>query len=202
MSPDAKDDLHWLAFRYIAGEMSEEETAAFEQRLGEDQESREAVAAVVELTEAAAVAASDLSPAGQPSVVRPAVPLPVHWSVRLAWSAVGAAACLVVVIIFNAAGGLPSGDDPAGRDDGTVAAEEAADPAAAEIAVLWTQTREELVTGEQEPWPADVPGALDEPYPAVADVDDLAAADVVPAWMQAAAAALTAEEEDGPVEDN
>ena len=47
-SPDDQD-LDWQAFRYISGEMSADELAAFERLLGVDQSAREAVARSVEL---------------------------------------------------------------------------------------------------------------------------------------------------------
>ena len=49
-------DLNWLAFRYIAGEMPDEELATFEQSLAESQPAREAVAAAVLLAQAVALA--------------------------------------------------------------------------------------------------------------------------------------------------
>lgn len=49
-SQSDRDELDWLAFRYIAGELSEPEAAEFEERLALDQDAREAVARSVELT--------------------------------------------------------------------------------------------------------------------------------------------------------
>ena len=46
-APD--DDLAWLAFRYVAGELDPEESAAFEHRLDREQPAREAVAEAVAL---------------------------------------------------------------------------------------------------------------------------------------------------------
>lgn len=46
---DPDHDLNWLAFRYVAGECDDAESAAFEQRLDVDQAAREAVAAAVAL---------------------------------------------------------------------------------------------------------------------------------------------------------
>ena len=53
---EAKSDLPWLAFRYVAGELAGDEAAAFERRLDTDQGAREAVAEVVELSGAVALA--------------------------------------------------------------------------------------------------------------------------------------------------
>ncbi len=43
------DDLAWLAFRYVAGDLDLDESAAFEHRLDRDQPAREAVAGAVAL---------------------------------------------------------------------------------------------------------------------------------------------------------
>jgi hypothetical protein len=51
---DGDFDLHWRAFRYVAGEIEPEEAEAFERVLDEDQEAREAVAWAVELAGAIA----------------------------------------------------------------------------------------------------------------------------------------------------
>jgi hypothetical protein len=49
-----RDDLDWLAFQYVAGEMSAVEADEFERRLAYDQAARDAVAWIVELTQATA----------------------------------------------------------------------------------------------------------------------------------------------------
>lgn len=58
MASDPRGDLFWLAFRYVAGEMDADESAAFEDRLAHDQTARESVADAVALTEAVTRAAS------------------------------------------------------------------------------------------------------------------------------------------------
>ena len=45
----ADDDRQWQAFRYVLGEMSPDESQAYEQLLADDQEARELVAASVGL---------------------------------------------------------------------------------------------------------------------------------------------------------
>jgi hypothetical protein len=49
-------DRDWLAFRYIAGELNSEESAAFEAELETSQVAREAVARAVDLSQAIALA--------------------------------------------------------------------------------------------------------------------------------------------------
>lgn len=51
-------DREWLAFRYIAGELDDEQVAAFESELETSQVAREAVARAVELSQAIALAQS------------------------------------------------------------------------------------------------------------------------------------------------
>ncbi len=53
-----ESDRDWLAFRYIAGELSAEEVAAFELELETSQPAREAVAHAVELSQTVAIAES------------------------------------------------------------------------------------------------------------------------------------------------
>jgi hypothetical protein len=54
-APDC-GELDWLAFQYVAGEFTADESANFEQQLATDQSAREAVARAVELCESTAVA--------------------------------------------------------------------------------------------------------------------------------------------------
>lgn len=49
--PSLMDDLHWQSFRYIAGEMADEELTTFERLLGDSQKARESVARVVGQTQ-------------------------------------------------------------------------------------------------------------------------------------------------------
>ena len=53
-----ESDREWLAFRYIAGELTGEDAVAFEAELETSQVAREAVARAVELTQAVALAES------------------------------------------------------------------------------------------------------------------------------------------------
>lgn len=103
MDPAQQSELDWQAFRYVAGEMTADEAAAFEERLASDQESREALSRAVELTERLAEAA----PVATAVVALPDPARPKAQSVwrrsllraaqPLAWMAAGAAAALLVV---------------------------------------------------------------------------------------------------------
>ena len=54
------DDLAWLAFRYVAGELDADAESAFEARLDHDQAAREAVAGAVGLVGAVARASASI----------------------------------------------------------------------------------------------------------------------------------------------
>ena len=88
---DNGQELAWLAFRYVSDELSVEETAAFEERLASDQAAREAVAEAVLLCEAVS-AGESVAPA---SVERRS------WRQHLGWAAIGAAACLLLVLAIR-----------------------------------------------------------------------------------------------------
>ena len=74
-------DLDWSAFLYIAGEMTDAQVIAFEQRLGDDQAAREAVATAVEMAQTIDAATAQTSAAPKPQrklVARRST----HWSSR------------------------------------------------------------------------------------------------------------------------
>lgn len=87
-----ESDREWLAFRYIAGEVSQEEAAAFELELETSQSAREAVARAVELSQAVAIAESQ-----QVELVESAGRRPGHnfWSYGIGGLCAGAVAASV-----------------------------------------------------------------------------------------------------------
>ena len=93
----SESDREWLAFRYIAGELSSEETAAFEAELETSQVAREAVARAVELTQAVAKAESHdvelVESAARKARDRP-------WYHGIGWIGAGAAAASVAGAIW------------------------------------------------------------------------------------------------------
>src|SRR5688500_9090345 len=109
MNPE-QTDLQWLAFQYIAGELSEGDMAEFEARLGSDQVAREAVAEAVELAELTALAENR---SGEVLTVPVANTSKSTWS-QFAWMACGAALCLLVVLFVQPMGlmNLVSVTDP------------------------------------------------------------------------------------------
>src|SRR5262245_16159830 len=127
---DAGDELAWLAFRFIAGEMTADETTAFELRLADDQAAREAVAAAVELFHAVCAAE-----AAEP-VVAVAAKERSTWSQKVTWVASGAvAAALLVMVSLN----LGSVANWFGSNNGATVA--AVSPA---LADAWSAVRSEF----------------------------------------------------------
>ncbi|MBD3673534.1 MAG: hypothetical protein HUJ26_08405 [Planctomycetaceae bacterium] len=80
--PGPDDELNWLAFQYVAGEMTEAENEAFEERLLDDLVACEAVAAMSGLYDQFQDAVALSSAANTPSVVTPISGL-------RSWAAVG-----------------------------------------------------------------------------------------------------------------
>jgi hypothetical protein len=88
MENHAATDLGWLAFQYAIDELSPADALAFEQRLADDQQAREALAEATLLCQALKRTAPCTVPA-QRGTLRPAA----SWT----WAACGAAACLLVI---------------------------------------------------------------------------------------------------------
>jgi ferric-dicitrate binding protein FerR (iron transport regulator) len=118
------NDLDWLAFLYVSGEMPAEQLASFEARLADDQAARQAVASAVELVQALAAAESQDD--------RQLVTLPQRlaaWSRRIKWMSVGAAAALVLVLAWL-------------KFDSLTSWFAAPKPDHRELAEVWSQTRQ------------------------------------------------------------
>lgn len=95
--------LQATALRYAAGDLSPDEVAAFEARLAEDQDARDALAEAVRLS---AAAIGQKSPAPHPSfrtAIRARLGLMTYRGRPWAWAGAGAvtvAACVLVVLAF------------------------------------------------------------------------------------------------------
>src|SRR5262245_46700476 len=130
-TPENTNELDWTAFCYAAGELSADESAAFENLLGEDQAAREALARAVELTQAVASAETI-----HPTIVarsRSSV-----WTKRLTWMAIGSAASLLVALLWTGSGSLFRGQPGNSQVTG-------------ELAAAWIATQEEMAEGESLP---------------------------------------------------
>jgi hypothetical protein len=161
--PNSNDDLHWLAFRYVCGEMAAGEEDAFERRLAADQLAREAVAEAVEIHEGIRL----VSRRRRRFAHRPLV----------AWLAAAACLLLALGLMWMASGkfqdhAVPSGNESA-RSDGPK-------ESPAEVALTWAemqgQPRDEEVAAETfQPEPG-LDGAL--------PVEDILGDEKgVPQWM-------------------
>jgi hypothetical protein len=158
---DMNDDLHWLAFRYVCGELSADEETAFECRLAEDQAAREAVAAAVELQQAIRVASE---PSGRRLAVR-----------RFVWGAAAASILLAVGVWWLAAGRFPFGTDAPSPQPGENVAGDAG--AARDLALNWADL-------QRQPGAEDV--AVPEPFVGKDDLpmgEGLGNDVAVPQWM-------------------
>ena len=170
-APD--EELDWLAFCFVSGELSGDERSSFECRLADDQLAREAVARAVELMQAVSLV--------QAHAVSRRVPVTsvrrtTTWTRRLAWMSVGASAALVLVaawLQFDAITRLFS-PPPVDRR---------------ELAEVWSRTRETVRDIVQS-----------EPYEFSAPVEsDLSSDEAFPSWISAAVFVQPSDAElDGP----
>jgi hypothetical protein len=185
---ERENQLEWTAFCYASGELSPAEAGQFEARLADDQEAREALARVVELTQLVAAAESrcgELVPT--PSLALRVGVNSTSWVARLSWAAIGGLAALVLSMVWS--GGLSQfgfRTEIAG-----ISSENDA------LASAWSATRRELrdsaEIGPLHPLTGINSEADDEP---AADnelsADELAVADA-PTWMTIAIEGLASE---------
>ena len=189
MNETQRDDLDWLAFRYVAAELSPGESREFERRLEQDQQAREAVGRIVEVT--CAVRSLDWDAAPRVAPVRRLRPWYRRRGVQLAAGlALGLAFALLVW-------GPPRGEQ-AGQQNGSLAG--AVPPA--ELALVWSHARTELTEqpdDETAGWQWLAP-ANREPD-ALMSTDDEAALDT-PEWMVSAVVAMESEGEEQQAPDS
>ena len=194
MLHERPEDLDWLAFRYIADELSPDETVAFENRLASDQAAREAVAGVVDLTCAVAVVdAEDHTLSRVPSLM-PGARRRVGLVGRLAWTGIAASVCLVVVLAYQHYHAIaPVADSQQNSPGGEPIT--TSDGRSEQLAVLWSRTLEELASVEFADWAVDLRGELDDSaeLPLLSAEDeanqDVYVANAPPSWMLAAVCA-------------
>jgi hypothetical protein len=166
------DELAWQAFRYIAGEMTCEEHERFAERLAEDQDAREAVAAAVEVSQATAIAL-----ATQPAVSRRISPNHERRAWRWLWATLATAVCIAVMW----------GASQLGERSSSSSAQQTA-----ALAAQWSEVREQSsATSDEE--------ELDEDSLVIEDHVSLAAA---PEWMFAAIEQQDMNDMQGEIEDH
>jgi len=168
--------LDWSAFCYAAGELNAAEAEQFEARLADDQQAREALARVVELTQTVVAAESQAE-----SFVVPARRNARDWSTRLTWMAVGGLASVVIALVWSGV----IGRSPAGPSDKQFA-----------LAAAWTQARAEIAQAKEDSlWlpSASSLGDADEELLAMSDLGDESPLSETPSWMTAALFGLAGE---------
>jgi hypothetical protein len=196
-------DVEWLAFQYLTGELPEASVVYFEECLENDQLAREALARTVELTQAMAMVESttgDVPSNDTPCVRSPIVATQFFphdqagkaWMARVAWSAVAALAGLAALLFWNPRTSPPS-LDPGGQP---VAATDVSVFDSGELASLWVETGELLVTTTLVSDGESIDGLLDD-EPLASHSEPTVRAEVnddrlqAPSWMMAALAGFT-----------
>lgn len=145
-SPSPETDLHWLAFRYVCGELTGDESVAMEARLAHDQAAREAVAEAVELVGAVGLAASSARPS-----ILPMPPARTHrigvWAIPAA-----AAACLALAFGLNSLGHRKADSGPLATASARMGSTTTRD-----VALAWSGLRREegIHPNDQPAWPAE-----------------------------------------------
>lgn len=167
LTPGSDDELNWLAFRYVAGEMTAEETESFEARLTDDLAACEAVVAMSELSLSAQVA---IVTEIQEAAIRVEDPRPVPARIR-SWVAVGSTVVALGWLMLL----LGNGNDQMKRGSPELA-ERGELQSAADLIARWSQADEEAVLSDEflEATSIEFSGAdeLERPY--------------IPGWMIAA----------------
>ncbi|WP_425618845.1 hypothetical protein NA78x_002561 [Anatilimnocola sp. NA78] len=177
--PEPQDELAWLAFRYVAGELSPTEVEQFEERMAVDQAAREALAQSVELYHAIAAAEASVitAVAKQPVVSLPARDRSQH----LAWLVAGMSAAAVLVMAGWNAGWFGPAAPLAGNNN--VAHVTAA------LAVAWTEMQADATAGDDESGDDEL--ALHE---ALLQEEVLSISTEAPSWMTAAVLGIAGNE--------
>lgn len=184
MNAKHREDLDWLAFRYVAAELSPEENREFEGRLEHDQQAREAVGRLVEVT--CAVRALDWDTTPRVGAVGRARPWHRRRSVQLIS---GLALGLVLALLIWS----PRGGQRAMLREGSLATA----PPTAELALVWSNAQAELSSRQDDTaswrWPTLADKEADDPSSTVEE-----ATAETPDWMVLAVAAMESEKDDQP----
>ncbi len=168
MNSAEREELDWLAFLYVAGELAPDKHSDFEQRLAHDQLACDAVSRAVKLTQAIRTAEEV-----NPVAVSPVRPLRLRRSLHLVACL---SACVLVAIVCH---WLLRDDEST-----STGVSEAPSTAAAELAVVWSETRLEVADQRSDAWTLPhVNDSGDSPV-AVEGASDLE----VPDWMLSAVA--------------
>ncbi|MAG92837.1 MAG: hypothetical protein CMJ48_03710 [Planctomycetaceae bacterium] len=180
MSDSEKNDLDWLAFRYVAAEMTRAEAESFETLLADEQSAREAVAVAVELTQAVAYVVPVPAAASRASVsVR---------SYYAAFLAVAAAVAAGLLFAFS----TPMRTQQLAQRDVTADLEETGGIVPRELVEAWTEA--ELAYDDDSTVEALVELAQND---VVVDLASVGRTELdVPDWLVAAVAVELGQESD------
>lgn len=179
-----RDELNWLAFRYVAGELDEAEMQAFESRLAAEQDAREAVARAVALAQCVAVASADEAvTADEPPCVRTCDLASEQRGSAWGWIAALAISAALLVLLSQLV-------RPVGRDGNTTASP-AEVTAQEQLAAVWDAVREPL---DEPAWAADAWEDADEALDLATTWSEPPAADEEGEeyWIEAAVMGLSA----------
>lgn len=179
------DELSLRAFRYIAGELSDADAAAFERRLTRDLAGCEAVAEMVEIT--GAIALIQAAPVGATTSRRWPAAFPTRFRMRLA-TAVAASIATGVFCLATASSSPRLG--PPDRAEGM-------EDAPRSVALAWSSLRQKYdaaLFAELGDWPLFEPPASSLTRTALDPREDDAA---LPSWVLASIDASEEPGEDG-----
>jgi hypothetical protein len=203
MNRHQDNESDWLAFRYVADELSGAELADFESRLAWDETAQRSLGSMVELT--LAIAATQTSAAGEsvaPAALanQPARAVEPHAgrkaNRRLVWLA-GCLAASAIVLIAAMVAVQSRWLSP------QVATIQAPDDDWQRLAAIWNETRSELSTDDQ--WSADGDSQMASPASAPSSADEAEDEWTVtetPPWMWAGVTGLEQGDGDDPAADS
>jgi len=187
MSAEHQGELDWLAFRYVAGEMTAQEASELELRLADDQEAREAVCRAVGLAQRLA----DAGPPGRdyPRAVRSARD-PVTRGIMsfrggvaraVGWMTAGAVAATLAFWLAPSSGHVST--EPTLKSSGEFEAARAGPVERVHDAEAWGLLQaSDAWTAHTERWLSEAKS------PIINDSPDLRNPPRVPPWLLAAAA--------------
>ena len=182
------DDLAWDAYRFVAGEMTADELAAFQSRLESDVAAAEAVARAVEWGEVLAEALRPASLEGARRATRPptATRETTAWR-ALGWMALGAAAAsiffaLAAPSLFDERTDLPSDLESIASPERLAPRNVVRTPGSSDLAGAWQEFQSQgTFTAPTASWRSD--GASEssrEPFPRLATGTSLSD---LPTWV-------------------
>lgn len=196
-NPDP-NHVDWLAFRYVAGEMNDEESARWELRLADDQTAREAVAAAVEMLQAMSQLPRDAwpSPRVVPVLSPTLVPAATRGRAARVWR-IGLSASAAALLAFGAFAVSQSM-----RQDGSPTLRPL--DVDEELATAWslmraTQASESVDDASGDDAAAEETVVAIDEWPSSAGSDAIASGRPVsstPSWMLAGMAGLVAEHDE------